>query len=54
MQNYIKSYYQAKNELAVMMGRDPTTFTEEDVKESLTYLLPSPLTAKDARPILVV
>lgn len=35
-----------------MMGRDPATFTDKDVTESLRYLLPSALSAKDARPFL--
>lgn len=54
MQNYIMAYYKGKNKLAVMMGRDPAYFTDQDVKEALAYLLPSPLTEHAARPMLVV
>ena len=69
MQEEIKEYYRGKNFLAKIMGKDPNTFTDKDIeviycivlyllfipyKESIQYLLPSSLTAKDARPFLKV
>jgi small subunit ribosomal protein S9 len=52
MQEEIKDYYRGRNRLAIMMGRDPSTFSDKDVEEAIRYLLPSSLTAKDARPFM--
>eukprot|EP00731_Ephydatia_muelleri_P031820 Em0023g327a len=52
MAEEIRAYYAGRARLAKMMGRDPATFTDKDVTESLRYLLPSALSAKDARPFL--
>ena len=41
-----------KRWLARMMGSDPDTFTQQDIDEAISYLLPSSLFAKDARPSL--
>lgn len=52
MAEEIRAYFAGRRRLAKMMGRDPETFTDKDVAESLRYLLPSALSAKDARPFL--
>ncbi|XP_067946220.1 small ribosomal subunit protein uS9m-like [Watersipora subatra] len=38
--------------LANMMGADPETFTQEHIDEAISYLLPSGLFSKKARPIM--
>ncbi|XP_065906522.1 small ribosomal subunit protein uS9m-like [Dysidea avara] len=48
----IEAYYEGRRRLAIMMGCDPETFTEQDVNNAIRYLLPSGLYAKDARPFL--
>lgn len=48
----IDNYEVSKRWLARMMGADPDNFTQEDIDESIQYLLPSHLWAKDARPTL--
>ncbi|XP_019854305.1 PREDICTED: 28S ribosomal protein S9, mitochondrial-like [Amphimedon queenslandica] len=52
MQEEIIAYYRSKNILAKMMGRDPETFSQEDVQKAIRYLLPSSLFDKKARPFL--
>ncbi|XP_068165561.1 small ribosomal subunit protein uS9m [Antennarius striatus] len=41
-----------KRRLANMMGEDPETFTQEDVDRCITYLFPSGLFEKKARPLM--
>jgi len=48
----IQAFYRGRRRLAEMMGRDPKTFTDKDVKEAIQYLLPTQLSARDARPFL--
>ena len=52
MADEIKKYEMGKRWLAKMMGADIETFTDSDVEESLRYLLPTKLFAKDARPLM--
>lgn len=49
-QDEIVKYKKAKRWLATMMGEDHETFTQKQINESISYLLPSHLWAKDARP----
>jgi len=46
----IRRYHRGKRWLANIMGMDPETFAQTDIKRALKYLLPSHLWAKDARP----
>ncbi|XP_060089775.1 small ribosomal subunit protein uS9m [Heteronotia binoei] len=41
-----------KRHLANMMGEDPETFTQEDIDKAISYLFPSGLFDKKARPIM--
>lgn len=50
MQQEIAEYEIGKRHLANMMGRDPETFTQDDIDKSIEYLLPSGLFDKKARP----
>ncbi|EDV25022.1 uncharacterized protein TRIADDRAFT_56526 [Trichoplax adhaerens] len=50
--NEIAAFERGKRRLALMMEKDPETFTDQDIEEALAYLLPSSLFAKDARPIM--
>jgi len=50
MKYEINRYNRGKRWLARMMGVDEETFTQKDVDAAIEYLLPSHLTAKDARP----
>ncbi|XP_046849558.1 28S ribosomal protein S9, mitochondrial-like isoform X2 [Xenia sp. Carnegie-2017] len=52
MAEEVKKYEMGKRWLAKMMGVDVETFTDNDVQESLQYLLPTKLFAKDARPVM--
>ncbi|XP_028409839.1 28S ribosomal protein S9, mitochondrial-like [Dendronephthya gigantea] len=52
MAEEIKKYEMGKRWLAKMMGADIETFTDSDVEDSLRYLLPTKLFAKDARPMM--
>ncbi|XP_044781660.1 28S ribosomal protein S9, mitochondrial isoform X2 [Bubalus bubalis] len=48
----IEEFNIGKRHLANMMGEDPETFTQEDVDKAITYLFPSGLFEKRARPIM--
>uniref|UniRef100_A0A8C6CLR7 Small ribosomal subunit protein uS9m n=1 Tax=Moschus moschiferus TaxID=68415 RepID=A0A8C6CLR7_MOSMO len=48
----IEEFNLGKRHLANMMGEDPETFTQEDVDRAITYLFPSGLFEKRARPIM--
>ncbi|XP_023573257.1 28S ribosomal protein S9, mitochondrial isoform X2 [Octodon degus] len=48
----IEEFNIGKRHLANMMGEDPETFTQEDVDRAITYLFPSGLFEKRARPIM--
>ncbi|XP_012890166.1 PREDICTED: 28S ribosomal protein S9, mitochondrial [Dipodomys ordii] len=48
----IEEFNIGKRHLANMMGEDPETFTQEDIDKAITYLLPSGLFEKRARPIM--
>ncbi|XP_068699055.1 small ribosomal subunit protein uS9m-like [Montipora foliosa] len=51
MQDLSAKYQRYKLWLARIMGKDPETFSDKDIKEAIEYLMPSGLYAKDARPI---
>ncbi|KAM6179850.1 small ribosomal subunit protein uS9m isoform 2-T2 [Erethizon dorsatum] len=48
----IEEFNIGRRHLANMMGEDPETFTQEDVDRAITYLFPSGLFEKRARPIM--
>ncbi|KAL4656959.1 28S ribosomal protein S9, mitochondrial [Arapaima gigas] len=48
----IEEFNIGKRHLANMMGEDPETFTQEDIDRSITYLFPSGLFEKKARPLM--
>ncbi|XP_075056294.1 small ribosomal subunit protein uS9m [Mixophyes fleayi] len=48
----IEEFNIGKRHLANMMGEDPETFTQEDIDKAITYLFPSGLFDKRARPIM--
>nr|XP_010957398.1 28S ribosomal protein S9, mitochondrial [Camelus bactrianus] len=48
----IEEFNLGKRHLANMMGEDPETFTQEDIDRAITYLFPSGLFEKRARPIM--
>ncbi|XP_068950060.1 small ribosomal subunit protein uS9m [Petaurus breviceps papuanus] len=48
----IEEFNIGKRHLANMMGEDPETFTQEDIDRAITYLFPSGLFEKRARPIM--
>ncbi|XP_007532005.1 small ribosomal subunit protein uS9m [Erinaceus europaeus] len=48
----IEEFNLGKRHLANMMGEDPETFTQEDIDKAITYLFPSGLFEKRARPIM--
>ncbi|XP_048208429.1 28S ribosomal protein S9, mitochondrial [Perognathus longimembris pacificus] len=48
----IEEFNIGKRHLANMMGEDPETFTQEDIDKAITYLFPSGLFEKRARPIM--
>ena len=50
----IESYEKGRRKLAAIMGADPDSFSEKEVQAALRYLLPTRLTAHDARPQLKV
>ncbi|XP_076818527.1 small ribosomal subunit protein uS9m-like isoform X2 [Clavelina lepadiformis] len=50
IQHKIDEHNLGVRRLAAMMGEDPDSFTNEDVKKAIQYLFPSSLTAKPARP----
>lgn len=52
MKQESEEYLTGKRHLANMMGRDPETFTQQDVDEAIAYLFPSGLFVKKARPLL--
>lgn len=52
MKKESEEYLTGKRHLANMMGRDPETFTQEDVDEAIAYLFPSGLFVKSARPLM--
>ncbi|XP_047433056.1 28S ribosomal protein S9, mitochondrial [Mugil cephalus] len=55
-QEYIEKqaeeYEIGKRHLANMMGEDPENFTQEDIDRSISYLFPSGLFEKQARPVM--
>ncbi|XP_066562236.1 small ribosomal subunit protein uS9m [Amia ocellicauda] len=48
----IEEFNIGKRHLANMMGEDPETFTQEDIDRSISYLFPSGLFEKKARPLM--
>lgn len=52
IQKQIEEYNIGKRHLANMMGEDPETFTQEDIDRSISYLFPSGLFEKKARPLM--
>ncbi|XP_061482775.1 small ribosomal subunit protein uS9m [Rhineura floridana] len=48
----IEDFNLGKRHLANMMGEDPETFTQEDIDKAITYLFPSGLFEKKARPVM--
>lgn len=50
----VARYESGHRRLAAMMGRQADTYSEKDVSDALRYLLPTRLTAPDARPLLKV
>ncbi|XP_006163847.1 28S ribosomal protein S9, mitochondrial isoform X1 [Tupaia chinensis] len=48
----IEEFNIGKRHLANMMGEDPETFTQEDIDRAITYLFPSGLFEKRARPVM--
>ncbi|CAH2223290.1 28S ribosomal S9, mitochondrial [Pelobates cultripes] len=48
----IEEFNIGKRHLANMMGEDPETFTQEDIDRAITYLFPSGLFDKRARPTM--
>ncbi|XP_003471789.2 small ribosomal subunit protein uS9m isoform X2 [Cavia porcellus] len=48
----VEEFNIGKRHLANMMGEDPETFTQEDVDRAITYLFPSGLFEKRARPVM--
>ncbi|XP_041637960.1 28S ribosomal protein S9, mitochondrial [Cheilinus undulatus] len=51
-QKQVEEYDVGRRHLANMMGEDPENFTQEDVDRSITYLFPSSLFDKRARPLM--
>lgn len=51
MQDLIVKYERYRLWLAKIMGKDPENFTDKEIKETIEYLMPSGLYAKDARPL---
>jgi hypothetical protein len=41
-----------RRKLAAMMGQEEVDFTEGEVEKALRYLLPTSLSARDARPLM--
>lgn len=52
MSEEIAEYEIGKRHLAVIMGEDPDTFSQDDIDRAIRYLLPSGLFDKKARPIM--
>ncbi|XP_062270902.1 28S ribosomal protein S9, mitochondrial [Scomber scombrus] len=52
IQKQVEEYNIGKRHLANMMGEDPDNFSQEDIDRSITYLFPSGLFEKKARPIM--
>uniref|UniRef100_A0A3B4FP72 Small ribosomal subunit protein uS9m n=1 Tax=Pundamilia nyererei TaxID=303518 RepID=A0A3B4FP72_9CICH len=52
IQKQVEEYEIGKRHLANMMGEDPENFTQEDIDRSITYLFPSGLFEKTARPLM--
>uniref|UniRef100_A0A3Q3ENX1 Small ribosomal subunit protein uS9m n=1 Tax=Labrus bergylta TaxID=56723 RepID=A0A3Q3ENX1_9LABR len=52
IQKQVEEYNVGKRHLANMMGEDPENFTQEDIDRSITYLFPSGLFEKRARPLM--
>ncbi|CAK6975093.1 S ribosomal protein S9%2C mitochondrial [Scomber scombrus] len=52
IQKQVEEYNIGKRHLANMMGEDPENFSQEDIDRSITYLFPSGLFEKKARPIM--
>uniref|UniRef100_A0A3Q4HWA4 Small ribosomal subunit protein uS9m n=1 Tax=Neolamprologus brichardi TaxID=32507 RepID=A0A3Q4HWA4_NEOBR len=52
IQKQVEEYEIGKRYLANMMGEDPENFTQEDIDRSITYLFPSGLFEKTARPLM--
>ncbi|CAH3178110.1 unnamed protein product [Porites lobata] len=50
MQQMAAKYERYRQWLAKIMGKDPETFSDKEIKEAVEYLMPSGLYAKDARP----
>uniref|UniRef100_A0A8D0GJ69 Small ribosomal subunit protein uS9m n=1 Tax=Sphenodon punctatus TaxID=8508 RepID=A0A8D0GJ69_SPHPU len=50
IKNQIEEFNLGKRHLANMMGEDPETFTQEDIDKAISYLFPSGLFEKRARP----
>ena len=50
----LESYEKGRRKLAAIMGANPENFSEKEVQGALRYLLPTRLTADDARPQLKV
>lgn len=55
-QNFIRKetleYNIGKRNLAKMMGEDPDNFTKENIKNAISYLFPSGIYDKEARPMM--
>ncbi|RVE75204.1 hypothetical protein OJAV_G00014640 [Oryzias javanicus] len=52
IQKQIEEFNIGKRHLANIMGEDPENFTQEDIDRSITYLFPSGLFEKKARPLM--
>uniref|UniRef100_A0A3Q3NJE2 Small ribosomal subunit protein uS9m n=1 Tax=Mastacembelus armatus TaxID=205130 RepID=A0A3Q3NJE2_9TELE len=52
IEKQVEEFNIGKRHLANMMGEDPENFTQEDVDRSISYLFPSGLFEKKARPLM--
>ncbi|XP_053722218.1 28S ribosomal protein S9, mitochondrial [Synchiropus splendidus] len=52
IQKQVEEFNIGKRHLANMMGEDPGSFTQEDIDRSISYLFPSGLFEKRARPLM--
>uniref|UniRef100_A0A3B3DKQ0 Small ribosomal subunit protein uS9m n=1 Tax=Oryzias melastigma TaxID=30732 RepID=A0A3B3DKQ0_ORYME len=52
IQKQIEDFNIGKRHLANIMGEDPENFTQEDIDRSISYLFPSGLFEKKARPLM--
>ncbi|CAJ1087773.1 putative SLAIN motif-containing protein 1-like [Xyrichtys novacula] len=52
VEKQVEEFNVGKRHLANIMGEDPETFTQEDVDRSISYLFPSGLFEKRARPLM--